>query len=570
MQRTSLSVVSADQAAGRAAELLSGMALASLGPHGRHHILQTKERAGSAVVSSISGRVFIAVARLDNAVARFLVDNTVLAQHGTYGDGGLLALALASQLVNAALQQCATPALRLVFVEGVTSALHCCALDKRSASSQACNCGSAQGNTASPPPAVRLRLQWSDLPCILALVRGVVAAKQVCGLTSLEVDKLCIMLVRAFIASVPDKHDGNHLADGPCVRIQEVLGQQPTRSQLVVGVVLDTPLSHEVVPFAVMASVPTTSGLNIAVFNVALDVQHPEQASHASDGSGVIPEGIIVDFSNEAERFSFIKAQMVKLKQLAAALKALDVHVVASQKVIHPALQAHFLLLGILPLERLSARHILPVARCTGAQVISNLSPDADLSVSLGRVGGIRVEEIGHKRYLLLTTCDGHAAAAPVSTLLLCARNDIAMQETMAVCESALKVLHLAVESPWAVEGGGCTEALLAKHIKSKHAETASAQCYSEWPTRHRHALRTGMKAVATALESISQAIQGRRAQQEWEHSDAQQGDGDEQGKTALDRPAVIDLVAVKSSALQTAVEAAALVLQTDDMIRVT
>ena len=150
--------------AAAAASELADLALGSLGPYGRHKLIQATERAGSAVATSTSGRLFEALAVPDlvrvrrppfassspplpsaappalflfhhpstpmpgprGQVAQMLADATARGQHAAHGDGGLLALLLGGRLARGALEVGRSPAGRAAFAAGARLGLEWC------------------------------------------------------------------------------------------------------------------------------------------------------------------------------------------------------------------------------------------------------------------------------------------------------------------------------------------------------------------------------------------------------------------------------------------------------------
>jgi len=124
---------------------------------------------------------------------------------------------------------------------------------------------------------------------------------------------------------------------------------------------------------------------------------------------------------------------LAELEQLLGRLARLGVRVVASQRVIHPAARAACRQLGMVPLERLSARHIGPFLRLTGAAPIGStrLLDDKLIAAHLGRLGGLRGRLVrGLARTAVEVVSDPRPPqrAAPVCTIVLGTPSDLLLE----------------------------------------------------------------------------------------------------------------------------------------------
>jgi hypothetical protein len=161
-----------------------------------------------------------------------------------------------------------------------------------------------------------------------------------------------------------------------------------------------------------------------------------------------------------------------------SACRQLEVGVVISQRVINRHLQEQLVKAGLIPLERVSVRHVDAVARLTGAQPLGtwHQEPESnpaaserggaydgraeacvrEWSKSLGVCGAINTIHLGGQRFTLIRPPSPEALArgcvvvekevaekdAPsgVATLVLCAPTEPEMRELDAVVQAATMV----------------------------------------------------------------------------------------------------------------------------------
>ena len=84
---------------------------------------------------------------------------------------------------------------------------------------------------------------------------------------------------------------------------------------------------------------------------------------------------------------------------------------------------------GVLSLERLSIRHMQAVSRCSGAKILASKRPHAMWPKTYGSVK-LGVKQYGGRTFLQMTSGTvSSETRAPVSTVILGAQNEFAMQE---------------------------------------------------------------------------------------------------------------------------------------------
>lgn len=424
----------------------------------------------------------------------------------------------------------------------------------------------SNGDEGAPSAALQIghQLPWSDMRCVAALVRSTLspkvgavyrsgllgspaAAAAADGTSLLDLDRLCALVVEAFILALQAEDGrgaGQPGALAPPVRVVAMPGAAASDSCVLSGVALDLPL----LPAAV--GMLPRGPCRIVLFECALD------ASSAAVGSSKAAAGSAGGFvSRDAVRVELVASQQQQLPQpegeskvgssgasrawsahglalrqllqLADRLAQLGVGVAACQRPIHPALQQALARRGIVPLQRLSAAHATAVAQATGCIPISSHAAPLDLlSRCAGFACSLSRQHLGTKEWLIIRGGSGGGASSnggaagisarqplPVQTLLLGCPHDSAAEELRAAAEASLKVLRWALASPVVLPGGGCAEMLMACHVRQCAAAAAGATAGSG--SRRRPACSASAaahEAFASGLERAAAALVGDAA----------------------------------------------------------
>eukprot|EP00798_Chlamydomonas_sp_ICE-L_P021267 gene21267-28188_t len=471
-------------------EALARLSLNAYGPRGRSKIVAASESAGAAVITSISARLLQGIA-LQDPLSKLVVQLTVLPQQKRFGDGGLLSLYLASRLISEALEFASSVAARLQVVAAYQLALTWIAefLGQSYSDDNGDELSNThmdgQGQQQQQQPRLCLHLQSSSIKSYVALTRSVISSKQVaCGsMTQEETHILSIKIVQAFLGATP-MHMGA-VQQGPAsspgippgIKVITVTGLPPHESDLHKGCLLDLPLRPAV------ANMLPRHNVVIAIFEIPL-VTTSNTADHSTDppSSG---SNLQVDMtgSSYAAGWSRASCELDALLALVTWLHEAGVQVVATQKLMHPSVQDAILACGMLPLQRLSAIHISSVAHVCGAVPLSSLQPSAAWKRLFGCVASIHLKTISHNKILLCL--DAHGAKPnpiaqapdymrrlhPIHTLLLGCDTDLGGDELKEVVNCAFKLLSWSMQVPYALPGGGCAEALIAAHLRTRSSQ---------------------------------------------------------------------------------------------------
>ncbi|XP_013037568.1 molecular chaperone MKKS [Anser cygnoides] len=288
----------------------------------------------------------------------------------------------------------------------------------------------------------RVSVDFSNLKTLLCLARSILTSKPACMLNATEVDHLAMLIVKAFMFTIPC-HVETKAVLGKCVTVP-VKGRRVLDSTVLPGLLIETPE----IQFAKLLSVKRISSdtIKIALFCVSMsgDLFNPE-------------EGTITVHHR-------ISLEMSELNQLLNVGKQLvndEVGLVVCQKVIHPSLKQYLKENQVMAVDRAGLSVMEPLSQMTGSKPIASIhsfSPSC-----YGSLKDVCTKSFGSKHFVHLIPND-----TVVCSLVLCNRNETAWDELKRACETAEHVLQLTIKEPLALLGGGCTESHLASYVRYK------------------------------------------------------------------------------------------------------
>lgn len=357
------------------------------------------------------------------------------------------------------------------------------------------------------------------------------------GTGDVTADVLAKHVVKA-VRMVHGDGDGTFHRDD--VRVLTRTGASSSATELVEGVVLDKEPVNENMPRSV-------SDATVAVLDMKLDVRKSEVDTEYNITS--------VDQLTAA-----IDAEDSELRGYAKALADAGVDVVFCTKSIDDRVAGFLADAGILAFKSVKKSDARALARATGAKRLGSLS-DLDES-DLGRVDSVSIRSFGDDD---LAFVEGGAAAKAV-TLFLRGGTEHVVDELERAIQDAVDVVVAAIDKGGVVPGAGATEIAIADRIRSEAAgiegrKQLAVEAYADAVEALPRTLaeNTGMDPIDALVdlraryenEGLAGIISSGRS--------GEIGDPVELG--------VIDPVAVKREAIESATEAATMIVRIDDVI---
>ncbi|NXJ75112.1 TCPB protein, partial [Trogon melanurus] len=445
----------AEDVVGQSLSLLSGILKSCYGPTGR--LKQLHNGVGGYVCTTSQSSALLSRLSVSQPVLRVLtasVQNHV----SRFSDCGLFTAILCCSLVEN------FKSLNIAPYTVIKISRHLLSLCMDYLKSEACGC--------------RVSVDFSSVETLLCLVRSVLTSKPACLLNKNEVDHLAVLILKAFMFTVPC-HVETNAALGKCI-IVPMKGRRVVNSMVLPGLLIETPEIQWAKPLTVRRT--HSDVIKIALFcaSMAGDCLIPEE------GTVTVHHGISLE--------------MAELNQLLNVGKRLvndEVGLVVCQKVIHPALKQYLKENHVMAVDRAGLALVEPLSQMTGSKPIASIH---SLSPSYGSLKDVRIESFASKHFVHLIPND-----TVVCSLILCNRNETAWDELKRACETAEHVLQLTVKEPLALLGGGCTETHLASYIRHKSC------CLSPSSFKDIDCSRTQYQLVADgfcrSLESVASSL---------------------------------------------------------------
>ena len=340
------------------------------------------------------------------------------------------------------------------------------------------------------------------------------------------------------IVEAVEKVAEDGVVDTDNIKIEKKDGAVVEDSTLVEGVIVDKEKVHPGMPSEL-------NDAKIALVNTPLEVKETEVDAE-------------IRITDPAQMQAFIEQEENMVKEMVDKVAASGANVLFAQKGIDDLAQHYLAKAGILAVRRVKKSDIEKLSRATGANVISNLddlTPD-----DLGEAGIVEERKVSGEDMIFVEEC----SAAKSVTLFVRGSTKHIVDEIVRAIEDAIGVVAATVEDDKVVAGGGAPEIAMAKQLKD-YAESISGReqlavnAFAE-------ALEVVPKTLAenAGLDSIDSLVDLRAAQE----NNPYMGLDVFSGEVAnMKEAGVIEPKRVKKQAIQSASEAAEMILRIDDVI---
>ena len=322
------------------------------------------------------------------------------------------------------------------------------------------------------------------------------------------------------------------------INIQRIQGATINESEIVNGVVLDKGRADNSMPKKV-------ENARIALLKYPLEVKDLETDAK-------------IKLTDPSQMQAFLENEEQMIREMVDKVIESGANVIFCQKGIDDLAQHYLAREGILALKRVRKSDMERLEKATGARIVTNIE---DLSYDdLGEAGNVYEKKIFDEVLTFIEECPDPKA---VSIILRGSTKHVAAEVERAV-EDAIGVVASTVEDGKVVSGGGAPEIAISKALR-EYADTVSGR------------EQLAISAFADALEVVPKtlaenagldqidALADLRAAQEHSHHmglDVFQGE-----VTDMNEGNVIEPHRVKKQAIQSAAEAAEMILRIDDMI---
>ena len=351
-------------------------------------------------------------------------------------------------------------------------------------------------------------------------------------------DLLSDTSVKAILA-VAEKRGKRYVVDVDNVQIVKKQGGSIDDTELIEGVILDKEPVHSGMPNHVEKP-------KIALLDSSMEIKKTEVDAK-------------IQIRDPTQLQAFLDEEEATLRGMVDSVVKSGANVVFCQKGIDDLAQHYLAKNGIYTVRRVKKSDMEKLAKATGAEVVTDLS---DLKKSmLGSAGKVELRQIGDDKMTFVTGCK---KASAVSILLRGGTEHI-VDEMNRSLHDALSVVGVAIEDGRISAGGGASAIEIALQLRDYAATIGGREQMAIDAFANAIEIIPKTLAENAGLDSINAILDLRQA-----HKKGQKHAGlnVHSGKVVNMMDAeVIEPLRVGTQAIQSATEAAVMVLRIDDVI---
>jgi chaperonin GroEL (HSP60 family) len=360
------------------------------------------------------------------------------------------------------------------------------------------------------------------------------ASKSAAGAKELLAD-ITVDAVRA----VSEKRDGGMVADIDNIQVTKKHGGAVEDSMLVQGIIVDKEAASSSMPKRI-------EGAMVALLDCALETKKTEVDAK-------------IDIRQAGQMQAFLNEEEKNLKKMADRIKDSGATVVFCQKGIDDLVQYYLSKAKIYAARRCKRSDIEKLARATGGKIISRLD---DLSKDdLGKAGLVEERKIGDDRMTFVMECKDPKAVS----ILIRGGTEHVVSEMERSLHDALSVVSAAVEDGKICTGGGSAAMEIALGLRDYASSVGGREQMAITAFADAMEIVPRVLAENAGLDPINILIEMRKA-----HKNGEKNAGINvfTGKIVNMREEnVIEPVRLGKQAIQSATEAAQMILRIDDVI---
>ena len=382
--------------------------------------------------------------------------------------------------------------------------------------------------------AISEKVDIKDHETLVKIAKTAMASKTV----SFNRDALADLAVKA-VTAVAEKTDRGYEVDLDNVQVIKKQGGAMSDTQLIEGVIVDKEKVHSGMPTVVTEP-------KIALLDAALEIKKTEIDAK-------------IEINDPSQLTAFLQEEENMLRKMVETVKKSGATAVFCQKGIDDLAQHYLAKEGIYAVRRVKKSDMEKLAKATGGNIISKVS---ELTKDdLGVAGKIEERKIGDDQMTFVTGCK---KARAVSVLIRGGTEHVTDEIERSI-EDALNVVAVAIEDGRYVIGGGASASELAMRLRDEAArvggrEQIAFESFAE-------ALETVPRTLAenAGLDPIDILIELRKS-----HKSGKKNAGVNitTGKVDdLQVQNVLEPIRVGRQAIQSATDAAVMILRIDDVI---
>jgi len=371
---------------------------------------------------------------------------------------------------------------------------------------------------------------------LLASIASTAMSGRSVGDSAAFLAEIAVKAVQAVVEEVA----GEVRADVDNILVQKKHGGNVKDTALIQGIVLDKERVHPRMPSYV-------KGAKIALLNRALEIKKTE-----------VSEEIRIRDPMKLQKF--LEEEERSLKTMVDKIVASGANVVLCQKGIDDLVQHYLAKAGLFAVRRVKESDMKKLAKATGGRIVTPIFFSS--KKELGSADIVEEKKIGGEDMTFVTGCK-HARAV---TVLVRGGTEHVVDEIERILHDALRVVSVAIEDGKAVPGGGAVEVELSLHLKDYAGTVGGRE-------------QLAIEAFARALEVIPRTLAENAGLDAIDvllklRNEHQKRGGRSAGLNVftgepedMTKSNVVEPLRVKTQAIESATDVAAMILRIDDVI---
>ena len=341
------------------------------------------------------------------------------------------------------------------------------------------------------------------------------------------------------VLSIAEKKDGKFEVDQDNIQIVKKVGGSMEDSAMISGIIVDKEVVHSGMPKKV-------ENAKIALIDSAMEVKKTEIDAK-------------IEITDPSQLQAFLNEEENMLKKMVETVKKSGATVVFCQKGIDDLAQ-HFLAKeGIYAVRRAKKSDMEKLAKATGATIATKL--DELKASDLGFAAMVEEKKIGGDQMTFVTGCKNPKAVS----ILIRGGTEHVIDEIERSLDDAISVIGLALEDGVLVTGGGSTATEIALKLREYAASVGGREQIAIDQFANAMEIIPTTLAENAGLDPIDVLIEMRKA-----HKDGKKYAGINvfTGKIVdMKNERVLEPLRVGKQAINSATEAAVMILRIDDVI---
>jgi thermosome len=341
------------------------------------------------------------------------------------------------------------------------------------------------------------------------------------------------------VLAVVDKENGKYTVDIEDIKVEKKVGANIEASELIEGMVIDKERVHTNMPKKVKDA-------KILLLNEALEIKKTEVDAEISIKS---PDQLQLFLDQEEQMIHDMVNKVIDC----------GANVVFVQKGIDDIAQHYLAKAGVYAARRVKKSDMDKLARATGAKVLTSLKEISESD--LGKAGNVEEKKIGDEAMTYVTECHNPKAVS----IILRGGTEHVVDEAERALHDALRVVGVAIEDEKLVAGGGSPEVELALRLREYSGTLTGREQLAV--SKFAEALEVIPRTLAenAGLDPIDMLVE-MRSQHEKGKKTA--GLNVFTGKVVdMWKEGVVEPLRVKTQAIDSATEAATMILRIDDVL---